>query len=104
MEYNNNDFRKEQGALFTDGNVSEAYKLVEEAKKRIDKEKSEKLLKKIKKNKGFTLNDFKDQILEMEKMGGIEGILSKMPGMGKMPPAMKNARRSARQKGSTGSE
>ncbi len=65
--------------------------LVEEAEKRIDKEKSEKLLKKIKKNKGFTLNDFKDQILEMEKMGGIEGILSKMPGMGKIPPAMKNA-------------
>lgn len=28
-----NDFRKEQGALFTDGNISEAYKLVEEAKK-----------------------------------------------------------------------
>lgn len=65
--------------------------LVEEAEKHIDKEKSKKLLKKIKKNKGFSLNDFKEQILEMEKMGGIEGILSKMPGMGKIPPAMKSA-------------
>ena len=65
--------------------------LVEEAEQKIDKEKSARLLKKIKKNKGFSLNDFRDQILEMEKMGGLEGILNKLPGMGKIPPAMKNA-------------
>ncbi|MFT7686562.1 MAG: signal recognition particle subunit SRP54, partial [Candidatus Azotimanducaceae bacterium] len=47
----------------------------------------EKLAKKVVKGKGFDLNDFKDQLLQMEKMGGMSGLMEKMPGMSKIPDA-----------------
>lgn len=58
--------------------------LVEEVERKVDKQKSEKLAKKLKKGKGFTLNDFKDQILQMNNMGGLSGLMGKLPGMGAM--------------------
>lgn len=61
--------------------------LVEEVEKKVDKEKSDKLAKKLKKGKGFTLDDFKEQLLQMNQMGGISGLMKKMPGM-QMPAQM----------------
>ena len=61
--------------------------LVEDVQKNIDVEKAEKLAKKIKKGKGFDLEDFRDQFEQMNKMGGIAGLMDKMPGMGKLPAA-----------------
>ena len=55
--------------------------LVEEVERKVSKEKSEKLAKKLKKGKSFTLEDFKEQLLQMNKMGGMAGLMSKMPGM-----------------------
>lgn len=57
--------------------------LVEEVERKVDKKKTEKLAKKIK--KGFDLEDFREQLLEMNKMGGVMGLMSKLPGMGKLP-------------------
>jgi signal recognition particle subunit SRP54 len=64
--------------------------LVEEAERTIDKDKAEKLAKKIKKGKSFDLEDFRDQLRQIGKMGGIMGIVSKLPGIGGLPQATKD--------------
>ncbi len=64
--------------------------LIEEAEQKVDKAKAEKLAKKITKGKGFDLEDFADQIREMRKMGGIGGMLDKLPGMANVPKAVKS--------------
>jgi signal recognition particle subunit SRP54 len=60
--------------------------LIEEAEKKVDKVKAEKLARKIKKGKGFDLEDFKEQLAQMQNMGGVASIMDKMPGMGGLPP------------------
>ena len=59
--------------------------LVEEAEQKVDKAQVEKLAKKITKGKGFDMNDFRDQLDQMLNMGGLSGLMDKMPGMGQMP-------------------
>ncbi|MFN4329554.1 MAG: signal recognition particle protein [Limnobacter sp.] len=53
--------------------------LVEEAKKGIDQAEAEKLAKKLKSGKSFDLNDFLAQITQMRKMGGMQGLIDKLP-------------------------
>ncbi len=60
--------------------------LIEEAEKKVDKAKAEKLARKIKKGKGFDLEDFKEQLGQMQSMGGVASIMDKMPGLGALPP------------------
>ncbi|KTC65279.1 signal recognition particle protein Ffh (plasmid) [Legionella adelaidensis] len=59
--------------------------LIEEVQRKTDQAASEKLAKKIKKGKGFDLEDFKEQLLQMNKMGGISSMMSKLPGMAQLP-------------------
>ena len=59
--------------------------LVEEAEQKVDKAQVEKLAQKITKGKGFDMNDFRDQLDQMLNMGGLSGLMDKMPGMGQMP-------------------
>ena len=56
--------------------------LIEQAEKKVDKVKAEKLARKIKKGKGFDLEDFKEQLGQMQNMGGVASIMDKMPGLG----------------------
>ncbi len=56
--------------------------LVEQAQEKVDHEKAEKLARKVKKGKGFDLEDLRDQFAQMEKMGGLGSMLDKLPGMG----------------------
>jgi len=58
--------------------------LIEEAEQKVDKKKAEKLVKKLKKGKGFDLEDYRDQVAQMNNMGGIESLMDKMPGMGNL--------------------
>jgi len=58
--------------------------LIEEAEQKVDKQKAEKLVKKLKKGKGFDLSDYRDQVAQMNNMGGIESMMDKLPGMGNM--------------------
>jgi signal recognition particle subunit SRP54 len=60
--------------------------LIEEVERKVDKEKAERMANKIKKGKGFDLEDFKEQIQQMQNMGGMASIMDKMPGMGALPP------------------
>lgn len=55
--------------------------LVEKAQKQVDEEKARKLEEKLRKNQ-FTLEDFRDQIREIRKMGPLKEILSMIPGVG----------------------
>ncbi len=59
--------------------------LIEEVERKTDKQASEKLAKKLKKGKNFDLEDFKQQLLQMNNMGGITGMMSKLPGMSQLP-------------------
>ncbi len=65
--------------------------LIEEVEKKTDKKTNEKIAKKIKKGKGFDLDDFRQQLLQMKNIGGISGMLSKIPGMSKLPTNLPNA-------------
>jgi signal recognition particle subunit SRP54 len=56
--------------------------LIEEAERKLDKKKADKLANKIKKGKKFDLEDFRDQLQQMKNMGGMSSMLDKMPGMG----------------------
>ncbi|MDD5248806.1 MAG: signal recognition particle protein [Rhodocyclaceae bacterium] len=53
--------------------------LVEEAQRGVDQEKAKDFVQKMKSGKGFDFNDFKEQIGQMRKMGGLSGLLEKLP-------------------------
>ncbi len=55
--------------------------LVEEAEGKIDRDKAERLAKKMKKGKGFDLADYRDQLQQMKSMGGVAGLMDKIPGL-----------------------
>jgi signal recognition particle subunit SRP54 len=64
--------------------------LVEEAERKLDKNKAEKLAKKLKKGKGFDLEDLRDQFQQLRNMGGMMGMLDKLPGMAGMAEAARS--------------
>jgi signal recognition particle subunit SRP54 len=53
--------------------------LVEEARAQVDEKEAAKLADKFRKGKGFDLEDFKAQLQQMKKMGGIAGLTDKLP-------------------------
>ena len=53
--------------------------LVEDAQKTLDVKEAEKLAEKVKSGKNFDLEDFKNQIGQMKKMGGVGALMDKMP-------------------------
>ena len=69
--------------------MGDVMSLIEEAEQKIDKDKAAKLAKKIQKGRGFDLADFRDQIQQMNNMGGLTGMLDKLPGMGNMAETAK---------------
>lgn len=61
--------------------------LIEEAEHKIDKDKANKLARKLKRGKKFDLSDFRDQLQQMNNLGGVANMLDKMPGMAKISQA-----------------
>jgi signal recognition particle subunit SRP54 len=57
--------------------------LIEKAESAFDEKKAKELEKKIRKD-AFTLEDFRDQLREVRKMGSLESILGMIPGFSKM--------------------
>jgi len=70
--------------------MGDVLSLVEDVQKHVDKDKAEKLARKIKKGKGFDLGDFRSQLEQMQNMGGLGNLVDKMPGMGELPDQVKN--------------
>jgi signal recognition particle subunit SRP54 len=60
---------------------------IEDAEQKIDQKKAERLARKVKKGQRFDLEDFRDQLQQITSMGGITGVLDKLPGMGNMAQA-----------------
>ena len=59
--------------------MGDVLSLVEEARKGIDMEEAEKLARKVKSGQGFDLEDFRGQLLQMKKMGGLSALMDKLP-------------------------
>ena len=53
--------------------------LIEDVQKNVDRKQAEKLANKVKSGKGFDLEDFKQQIVQMKKMGGVSALMDKLP-------------------------
>ncbi len=63
--------------------MGDVMSLIEKAQETVDQEEALKLAKKIKKNT-FDLDDFRNQLKQVKKMGGIQSIMGMIPGLGKM--------------------
>jgi signal recognition particle subunit SRP54 len=69
--------------------MGDVLSLVEDAQKNVDQAQAKKLVRKLNKGRGFDLEDLRKQMLQMEKMGGMGGLMSKMPGMGNLSAQIK---------------
>jgi len=61
--------------------MGDVLSLVEEVERKLDKEKAEKMAKKLQKGGRFNLEDMLVQFEQMRAMGGMAGFLDKLPGM-----------------------
>lgn len=64
--------------------------LIEQLERKVDKKKAGLAIRKIKRGKLFTFADFKNQLEEMQNMGGMSSMLTKLPGMGQMADKVKS--------------
>jgi signal recognition particle subunit SRP54 len=69
--------------------MGDVLSLIEEVEQKVDRKQAEKLAKKVKSGKGFDLEDFRDQLVQMKNMGGMMGLMDKLPGMGNMSEQVK---------------
>jgi signal recognition particle subunit SRP54 len=59
--------------------MGDVLSLVEQVQEQVDQEKAEKLAKKISKGKSFDLSDLRDQLSQLQNMGGMAAVLDKLP-------------------------
>ena len=64
--------------------------LIEEVEQKVDREKAEKIAKKLVKGRQFDLEDFAEQLAQMRNMGGVAGMLDKLPGLPGLPAGLQN--------------
>ncbi|MFC1681463.1 signal recognition particle protein [Pseudomonadota bacterium] len=60
--------------------MGDVLSLVEQVEQKVDRVKAEKIARKISTGKRFDLEDFREQIQQMEQMGGITSLIDKLPG------------------------
>ncbi|GAB1624031.1 signal recognition particle protein [Agarivorans albus] len=70
--------------------MGDVLSLIEEVERKVDKDQAQKLAKKVQKGKGFDLEDFREQLVQMKSMGGMMGMMDKLPGMGQVPDSVKD--------------
>jgi signal recognition particle subunit SRP54 len=63
--------------------MGDVLSFIEKAQENVDEEKAAELERKLRKSQ-FTLEDFRDQMAQVRKMGPLEDLLGMIPGMGKM--------------------
>jgi signal recognition particle subunit SRP54 len=69
--------------------MGDVLSLVEEVQAKVDRDKAEQLVTKLKQGKDFDLADFKEQMEQMNKLGGMASLMDKLPGMGSIPDEVK---------------
>jgi signal recognition particle subunit SRP54 len=70
--------------------MGDVLSLVEEVQDKVDQKKAEQLANKLKKGKGFDLEDFRDQLQQLQNLGGMSSLMDKLPGMANIPDAAKS--------------
>jgi len=70
--------------------MGDVVSLVEKAAETIEQEEAERLTRKMEKGT-FDLEDYRGQLKQMKKMGGMQGLLAMLPGIGKMQKQMAQA-------------
>jgi signal recognition particle subunit SRP54 len=65
--------------------MGDVVSLVEEVQAKVDRDQAQRLVKKLQKGKEFDLVDFKEQLDQMAKMGGMASLMEKLPGIGQIP-------------------
>lgn len=70
--------------------MGDVLSLIEEIEQKADKKVAEKLAQKLQKGKSFDMEDFKAQLQQMEKMGGLSSMIDKLPGMNEVPQHLKD--------------
>ena len=66
--------------------MGDVLSLIEEAEQKVDRQKAEQLARKLVKGRQFDLEDFAGQLAQMRNMGGVTGMLDKLPGLPSLPP------------------
>ena len=69
--------------------MGDVLSLIEEMERKVDKDKAAKLAQKVQKGKGFDLEDFREQLVQMRNMGGMMGMLDKLPGVAGLSEELK---------------
>lgn len=64
--------------------------LIEELEQKVDRDQAAKVAAKMMKGQGFSLEDFRDQLVQMRGMGGMMSMLDKLPGMKNLPAGAKD--------------
>jgi signal recognition particle subunit SRP54 len=70
--------------------MGDVLSLVEQVEHQVDKDKAAKLAEKVAKGKRFNLEDMRDQLEQMQNMGGLHGLMDKLPGIGQIPEHLKS--------------
>jgi signal recognition particle subunit SRP54 len=65
--------------------MGDVMSLIEQIEQKVDKEQAAKVAAKVMKGQGFSLEDFRDQLVQMRGMGGMMSMLDKLPGMKNLP-------------------
>ena len=69
--------------------MGDVLSLVEEISKKVDHKKAKRTVQKMAKGR-FDLDDMREQLIQMQEMGGMGALIDKMPGMGQLPQNVKN--------------
>ncbi|MEN8170064.1 MAG: signal recognition particle protein [Pseudomonadota bacterium] len=70
--------------------MGDVLSLVEEVQDKVDQKQAVKMAEKLRKGKGFDLEDFRDQLRQLQNLGGVGALMDKLPGMSNVPEAAKN--------------
>ncbi len=65
--------------------MGDVLSLIEDMERKVDKEKAEKLARKVARGQGFDLEDFREQLQQLKSLGGVSGLLDKLPGASQLP-------------------
>ena len=69
--------------------MGDVLSLVEQVEQSVDRDQAERMATKLKKGGGFDLQDLKEQMLQINRMGGLGGLMDKLPGMKNVPEQAK---------------
>ncbi len=64
--------------------------LIENLEQKVDRQKTEAMAKKVFQGKGFSFDDFAEQLKQMLNMGGVSSLVDKIPGMSNLSEQMKS--------------